>query len=49
MNYRKTEAKLSKDKLDELLTAYKEYQDNNFIPDRRQVYMSKEDILKWNK
>ncbi len=49
VKFRKTKEKLSKEKLNELLTAYKEYQDNNFIPDRRQIYMSKEDILKWNK
>lgn len=49
VKYRKTKAKLSKCKLKELLSAYKEYQSNNFIPDYRQIYMSKQDILEWNK
>ena len=49
VKYRKTKEKLSEKKLKELLEAYDEYHKNNFIPDKRQIYMSKNDILKWNK
>ena len=49
VKYRRTEAKLSKDKLNELLEEYNKYHANNIIPDERIVYMSKEDILEMNK
>ena len=49
IQYRKTTSKLSKDKLDDLINDYKKYHKNNSIPKERQVYMTKEDILKLNK
>lgn len=48
IKYRKTEAKLSQAKLVDLLQDYKEYHENNFIPDERKVHMSKEEILRLN-
>ncbi len=49
VKYRRTKQKLSKQKLDDLLNEYNKYHKNNIIPDERVVYMTKEDILKWNK
>lgn len=49
VKYRRTKQKLSKQKLDDLLEEYNKYHENNIIPDERIVYMTKEDILKWNK
>ncbi len=49
VNYRKTEAKLSKGKLLELLNEYEKYHARNIIPDNRIVHMTKEDILLMNK
>ena len=49
VKFRRNKAKLSKNKLDELLEEYNKYHSNNIIPDERIVYMSKEDILKLNK
>ena len=46
--YRKTTAKLSKDKLEDLINEYKLYHKNNFIPDERKVHMTKEEILNLN-
>ena len=48
VKFRKSKAKLSKEKLDELLKEYEDYHKNNIIPDERIVYMSKEEILKLN-
>lgn len=48
IKYRRTRAKLSIDKLEDLINDYKIYHQNNFIPDERIVHMSKEDILSWN-
>ena len=47
--YRKTTAKLSKEKLEDLINDYRIYHKNNFIPDERKVHMTKEEILKLNK
>ena len=47
--YRKTTAKLSKEKLADLINDYRIYHKNNFIPDERKVHMTKEEILKLNK
>lgn len=49
VKFRKTKAKLSQKKLNELLDEYKKYHENNIIPPERIVYMSKEEILKMNK
>ena len=48
VQFRKTTSKLSEDKLKELIEEYKEYHQNNFIPDERKVHMTKEEILKLN-
>ncbi len=47
--FRKTTAKLSKSKLEDLINDYKQYHKNNFIPDERKVHMTKEELLKLNK
>lgn len=47
-NYRKTNALLSKIKLDELLKDYLEYQKDNKIKEERIVHMSKYEILELN-
>ena len=47
--YRKTTAKLSKEKLEDLINDYRIYHKNNFIPDERKVHMTKEEILSLNK
>ena len=47
-NYRKTKDTLSKNKLEELLQRYKEYQSENKIREERIVYMTKEELLKLN-
>ena len=49
VKYRKTKIKLSQEKLDDLIQDYKEYHNNNFIPDERKVHMSKKEILELNK
>ena len=46
--YRKTTAKLSKEKLEDLINDYRIYHKNNFIPDERKVHMTKEEILSLN-
>lgn len=46
--YRITTDLLSKEKLNELLFAYKEYQKNNKIREERIVHMTKKEILKLN-
>lgn len=48
VKYRKTKAKLSKEKLEDLINDYRIYHKNNFIPDERKVHMTKEEILKLN-
>lgn len=48
IKFRKTDAKLSHEKLKDLINDYKEYHNNNFIPDERKVHMTKEEILKLN-
>lgn len=48
IKYRKTEEKLSNNKLEDLIKDYKMYHNNNFIPDERKVHMTKEEILKLN-
>lgn len=47
-NFRKTEEKLSQEKLEDLINDYNIYHKNNFIPDERKVHMTKEEILKLN-
>jgi len=47
-NYRHTTAKLSKDKLEDLIKDYNEYHKNNIMLDERIIYMNKEEILKLN-
>ena len=49
IKFRKTTAKLSKDKLTDLINDYKIYHKNNFIPDERKVHMTKNEILELNK
>lgn len=49
IKYRNTTAKLSKEKLDDLINDYNEYHKNNIIPDERIVYMTKEEIQELNK
>ena len=49
IKYRKTKAKLSPEKLEDLIKEYNEYHRKNFIPDVRKVYMSKEEIIELNK
>ena len=46
--YRKTTAKLSKEKLEDLINDYRIYHKNNFISDERKVHMTKEEILSLN-
>lgn len=46
--YRKITAKLSSEKLEKLINDYEEYHNQNFIPDKRIVHMTKEEILKLN-
>lgn len=48
-NFRKTTAKLSKEKLEDLINDYRIYHKNNFIPDERKVHMTKDEILTLNK
>lgn len=48
IQYRKTKETLSYDKLKNLIHDYKEYHENNFIPDERKIHMTKEEILKLN-
>lgn len=48
VNYRKTDEKLSDKKLNDLLNEYSKYHENNIIPDKRIVHMTKEDILNIN-
>lgn len=48
IKFRKTEEKLSKEKLEDLINDYKAYHANNFIPDDRNVYMTKEELLEIN-
>ena len=48
VNYRKTKEKLSTEKLNSLLSDYKIYHKENFIPDERKIHMTKEEILKLN-
>lgn len=48
INYRKTTDTLSKEKLDELLFEYKDYQENNKIREERIVHMTKYEILELN-
>lgn len=45
---RKTLAKLSKEKLDDVLLKYSTWQENNIILEERIIYMNKEDILQLN-
>ena len=47
-NYRKTTDMLSKDKLKELLSEYKDYQKNNKIKEERIVHMTKYELLELN-
>ena len=49
IKFRKTTAKLSKEKLTDLINDYKIYHKNNFIPDERKVHMTKNEILELNK
>ena len=49
LKYRKTTDLLSKNKLTELLSDYKEYQKNNKIREERIVHMSKYELLELNK
>ena len=48
INARKTKKKLSKQKLDNILTEYNIWHENNIISEERIVHMSKKDILKLN-
>lgn len=48
VQFRRTTSKLSEGKLRELIQDYKEYHQNNFIPDERKVHMTKEEILELN-
>lgn len=48
INARKTDKKLSKKKLDNILTEYNIWHENNIINEERIVHMSKKDILKLN-
>lgn len=48
VKYRKTKAKLSYEKLTDLINDYRIYHKNNFIPDERKVHMTKEEILRLN-
>ena len=47
--YRKTSDMLSKEKLNNLLADYKDYQDNNIIRKERIVHMQKEELEELNK
>lgn len=49
IKFRKTTAKLSKEKLTDLINDYKIYHKNNFIPDERKIHMTKNEILELNK
>ena len=49
VKFRKNNAKLSKNKLNDLLEEYNKYHNNNSISVKRIIHMSKEDILKMNK
>ena len=49
IRFRKTTEKLSEAKLKSLLDDYNDYHEKNFISDLRNIYMTKEEILKWNK
>lgn len=49
IQFRKTEETLSREKLEELISDYNAYHRNNFIPDERNVHMTKEEILNMNK
>lgn len=48
VKYRRTTEKLSTKKLNDLLSDYKIYHKENFIPDERKVHMTKDEILKLN-
>ena len=48
IKYRKTNKKLSKDKLEDLLNEYVNYQNQNNLDERRIVHMSKEELEKIN-
>ena len=48
VNFRKTEEKLSCEKLTNLLNEYERYHAENIISDRRIVHMTKEEILAMN-
>jgi len=48
-NYRKTTDLLSKNKLEELLENYKDYQRNNKIKEERIVHMTKNELLELNR
>jgi len=49
IQFRKTQAKLSPEKLKDLIQEYKEYHENNSIPKERTIYMTKKEILELNK
>lgn len=46
--FRRQTDKLSKEKLDDILRAYKNYHSNNTVEDNKCVDMSVSEILKWN-
>lgn len=46
--FRRQTDKLSKDKLTEVIAAYNKYHNENIIDDNKCVFMTKEEILKWN-
>lgn len=48
VKFRRTTAKISKEKLEDLINDYNEYHKNNIIPDERVIYMTKEEIQKLN-
>lgn len=47
--YRKTTNKLSRNKLNDIIKNYNDYQNNNYIKEERIVHMSKYEILDLNK
>ncbi len=47
-NYRRTTNTLSRGRLREVLNAYKSYHENNIIDPERSVYMTRDEILKYN-
>lgn len=46
--FRRTAATLSRGRLRDVLNAYKAYHENNIIDPERSVYMTREEILKYN-